>query len=384
MARVAQRNGASVSSHQEDGEGQTPNSSVPLIVLSRLLDICPVCKTSRYLNPNMRFLVNPECYHKMCESCVDRIFSQGPAQCPVAGCRRTLRKNRFRKQTFGDIQVEREVDIRRRVADVFNKREDDFDTLMDYNNYLNDVEDLTFNLIHKIDLEQTEKKLEAYKSENEQSISQNKALASQELQSAEARKLMEQEQARLRRQAVMREEDELKKEREEGRLEVINKLAAGDGDAAKIAEESHKIILKKSSARKAALERQQKASDVAPSGFVIKGLKQKVEPEPEKAYDPFGGLSDRREYYLLQDDYDVGWLKSFKQDLKHTVGGYDFSEFYDRALCDAFSGLGVFIEDEMAGKEISAMSASGPTVAAEVAAVEGNAQATSSKSDDVF
>ena len=81
-------------------------------------EICPVCKSSRYLNPKMRFLVNPECYHKMCESCVDRIFSQGPAPCPVAGCGRTLRKARFRKQTFGDIKVEREVDIRRRVAAV--------------------------------------------------------------------------------------------------------------------------------------------------------------------------------------------------------------------------------------------------------------------------
>jgi len=67
----------------------------------------------------MRFLVNPECYHKMCESCVDRIFSQGPAPCPVAGCGRTLRKQRFRKQTFEDIQVEKEVDIRRRVAKTY-------------------------------------------------------------------------------------------------------------------------------------------------------------------------------------------------------------------------------------------------------------------------
>lgn len=78
-------------------------------------EVCPVCKSSRYLNPDMRFLINPECYHKMCESCVDRIFSSGPAPCPVAGCHKTLRKNRFRKQTFEDIGVEREVDIRRRV-----------------------------------------------------------------------------------------------------------------------------------------------------------------------------------------------------------------------------------------------------------------------------
>lgn len=67
----------------------------------------------------MRFLINPECYHKMCESCVDRIFSSGPANCPVAGCHRTLRKAKFRTQTFEDIQVEREVDIRREVMAMY-------------------------------------------------------------------------------------------------------------------------------------------------------------------------------------------------------------------------------------------------------------------------
>lgn len=63
----------------------------------------------------MKFRVNPECYHKMCESCVDRIFSHGPAPCPIAGCARTLRRNKFREQTFEDLKIEREVDIRKRV-----------------------------------------------------------------------------------------------------------------------------------------------------------------------------------------------------------------------------------------------------------------------------
>lgn len=81
-------------------------------------DVCAVCKSSRYLNPNMKFKVNPECYHKMCESCVDRIFSHGPAPCPIAGCARTLRGNKFRTQTFEDLKIEREVDIRKRVMRV--------------------------------------------------------------------------------------------------------------------------------------------------------------------------------------------------------------------------------------------------------------------------
>ncbi|KAI7394791.1 hypothetical protein KC328_g5988, partial [Hortaea werneckii] len=29
---------------------------------------CPICKSTRYLNPSLRFLVNPECYHKLCAS----------------------------------------------------------------------------------------------------------------------------------------------------------------------------------------------------------------------------------------------------------------------------------------------------------------------------
>ena len=335
----------------------------------------------------MRFLVNPECYHKMCESCVDRIFSQGPAQCPVAGCKRTLRKNKFRKQTFEDIQVEREVDIRRKVADVFNRREEDFDTLLDFNNYLNDVEDLTYNLIHKIDLEQSENELEAYRLDHEQSISQNKALASQESQSAEMQKLMEQEQAKLRREAARREDEEIRREREEGRQDIINKLAAGDGDAATIAEESHKVILKKSSARKAAMERQQQlaneSSGAPAKGFLIKGLKQKVDPEPEKPYDPFGGLSDARDYYVLQENYDVDWLRTFKQDPRHNVGGYDFKEFYDRALCDAFSGLGVFVGDEMAGKELSSIVPGSATAAAQ-AAVGNTTDEAKVKAEEIF
>jgi hypothetical protein len=92
---------------------------VVYMLIHSFIEVCPVCKSSRYLNPNMRFLINPECYHKMCESCVDRIFSSGPASCPVAGCRKTLRKNRFRQQTFEDIGVEREVDIRRRVMHMY-------------------------------------------------------------------------------------------------------------------------------------------------------------------------------------------------------------------------------------------------------------------------
>jgi CDK-activating kinase assembly factor MAT1 len=123
---MAQRQGAKYG--EAEGELHTHLRSLQLRsepinpiadALSGSADICPVCKSSRYLNPKLRFLINPECYHRMCESCIDRIFSQGPAPCPVAGCGKTLRKARFRKQTFEDIKVERECDVRREVSQVY-------------------------------------------------------------------------------------------------------------------------------------------------------------------------------------------------------------------------------------------------------------------------
>jgi CDK-activating kinase assembly factor MAT1 len=128
MSKVARAPGGGGGGASKDGGASPLSKSLYNLTMSSpskpkqradpTSEICPVCKSSRYLNPNMRFLVNPECYHKMCESCVDRIYSHGPAPCAIAGCKRTLRKAKFRSQTFEDLKVEREVDIRRRVARV--------------------------------------------------------------------------------------------------------------------------------------------------------------------------------------------------------------------------------------------------------------------------
>ncbi|KAK4995133.1 TFIIH/NER complex subunit [Elasticomyces elasticus] len=316
-----------------------------------------VCKSQRYLNKSMRFLINPECYHKMCSACVDRIFSFGPARCPVAGCTRTLRKNKFREQTFDDIRVEEEVDIRRRVAAVFNRREEEFETLLAYNDYLNDVEDITYNLINKVDVVATNAKLEAYRTANSQSIDANKSIASREAQDHAAQQVAEKDQARMRREAARREDEEERRALVEGRQDVLNKLAHGGGDAEEIAKESHKVTLKKRLDRRAAAERQRQLQSTEAttngesnglSGVLIKGLKTKKDDEPEAPFDPFGGLTIELSYTTVQDHYDWDWLNVQRKDVQYTAGGYDFQEFHSRALCEAFSGLGVFIGEEMA------------------------------------
>lgn len=331
----------------------------------------------------MRFLVNPECYHKMCESCVDRIFSQGPAPCPVAGCARTLRKQRFRRQTFEDLQVEREVDIRRRVASVFNRRQEEFTDLLAYNNYLEEVETVTFNLLYGIDVPETEAKLAAYANQNAPTIARNVVLSNQESAKTEANLAAQKEDARLRREEARKEEDDERREREHGRMEIVDKIAHSNEDPDKIIREGQKVVLKKSTARRTLAEkaRQQSAAAVdngtAAPLYQIQGLKPVERTAPEKAYDPFGGLAFKPQYYTVRKDYEHEWLGPARSDVQITVGGYDAGDYCTRALMEAFAGLGCFIEEEVSGRDIG--SGNGVATAAAAAAAHG-----STSKGDVF
>lgn len=309
-------------------------------------EVCPVCKSSRYLNANLRFLVNPECYHKMCESCVDRIFSHGPAPCPIPGCGRTLRKLRFREQTFEDIQVEREVDIRRRIAAVFNKREDDFEDLRSYNDYLNEVEDITFNLVNNIDYEANNARLEQYQKAHVDEIAENASLARLEKDSYAAQQKREKEAAKLRREAARREEEEDRREAAETKREIIQQLATGQGDAEKIAKQGQQVQLKRRMDRQTAVDRARQLQAADAPVTRIKGLKSRT-VEPEALLDPFDGMTLGPKYYRLQDDYRWNGITEPSQDPLIRAGGYAMKTFTTRALSEAFAGLGVFVADEM-------------------------------------
>ena len=53
-------------------------------------------------------------YATRCESCIDRLYTLGPAPCPICG--KTLKKMTFIPQTFEDLVVEKEVAVRRKLA----------------------------------------------------------------------------------------------------------------------------------------------------------------------------------------------------------------------------------------------------------------------------
>lgn len=90
------------------------------------------------------------------------VFARPTAPCPECGI--VLRKNQFWLQQFEDCGVEREVDIRKKILkewvfflptqqshdlsrnfffSSYNKTRDDFVTLLEYNDYLEEVETIS-------------------------------------------------------------------------------------------------------------------------------------------------------------------------------------------------------------------------------------------------
>lgn len=308
-------------------------------------DMCPICKTDRYLSPDMKFLINPECYHKICESCVDRIFSLGPAQCPYTGCDKILRRNKFKTQIFDDVGVEKEVDIRKRVFNVFNKTLEDFDyNQEEYDKYLEEVEDIIYNLDHGIDMEQTEERLRTYEELNKQLIMANLERSKQDIANFEQRQKFEKEMKLKKRMLEKQIEDEERANREWAKREIVNQLTVND-DAEEVIENVKKTVkLKKSSARRK-LEELNKVLRNNPYMTMTNGRMRKKDNVP---FTPFNGDRDlHKRYQLEENEYNDSFIRELQKKKEYIASGFRADFVYDRMLTEAFMGLGCLIKEEL-------------------------------------
>lgn len=321
-----------------------------LIVMDdeRARDMCPICKTDRYLSPNMTFLINPECYHKICESCVDRIFSLGPAPCPYPKCNKTLRKNRFKKQVFEDIKIEREIDIRKRIQSIYNKTQEDFPSLQEYNQYLEEVENIIFNLTENIDAEETEKKVAQYEADHKIEILE---IAMRELQKdadsakyQEATERLRQEKLKIQRQM---EVEDLEFQQQQ-KAELMEKLSASDANAEEIMQQQKSKQLKRSLLRKRQL--QQILNQLDKQFLSASHTPEKA--VPRTPFTPFCGDRDLHRLYDLGTDiadaYYDPYVHKLAQNKEFLGGGWRLESVFERALDEAFMGLRCFISEEKA------------------------------------
>ncbi|XP_011303096.1 CDK-activating kinase assembly factor MAT1 [Fopius arisanus] len=194
---------------------------------------CPRCKTTKYRNPSLKLMVNV-CGHTLCESCVDLLFLKGSGSCPE--CLIPLRRGNFRVQMFEDAMVEKEVDIRKRILRDFNKKEDDFTTLRDYNDYLEEIETIIYNLSNNIEVIETNKRIEQYKRENREQILRNKNKMGRTESELQEFLELEKQREEERRLELAREELEMKKKKLRDKEALIDELMFSEGNAKSIVE----------------------------------------------------------------------------------------------------------------------------------------------------
>lgn len=188
-------------------------------------DACLICHNEIYLNPNMKLMM-AVCGHKFCESCVTLTFIKAVAMnCPA--CPTQLKKNSFILQSTDDSALQKDNLIRKRIHKIYNKRREDFPSSSEYNDYLETVEDIIFNLLTNTDVEATNEKVKRYQAENQQLIHLNVSKKAFE-ENAIKEKILnaEKDLQEQRRKHILEDQEEAKKRLQE-RLEQIQNNSKG-------------------------------------------------------------------------------------------------------------------------------------------------------------
>uniref|UniRef100_A0A3P8UIR4 CDK-activating kinase assembly factor MAT1 n=1 Tax=Cynoglossus semilaevis TaxID=244447 RepID=A0A3P8UIR4_CYNSE len=204
---------------------------------------CPRCKTTKYRNPSLKLMVNV-CGHTLCENCVEMLFVRGSGNC--VQCDTPLRKSNFRVQLFEDPSVDKEVEIRKKVLKIYNKREFDFPSLREYNDYLEQVEDIVYNMTNNVDVENTKLRMDQYQRENRDLIQKNKATLTREQEELEELLLLEKQGNEQRRLEVLQEEQRQLQARRKNKQALLDELEKSQVPAT--------ILLAQHKARAAELE----------------------------------------------------------------------------------------------------------------------------------
>lgn len=300
---------------------------------------CPRCKTTKYRNPKLKLLVNV-CGHKLCETCVETLFTRPSAACPE--CNTALRRNDFRIQQFEDLIVEKEVDIRKRILKIYNKLEDDFQTASDplraYNDYLEEVESIIWNLANGQDVEETKKQIDKYKKDNESLIRKNNFKLGREEAMITSQIEEDERLAEQRRMEALLLEKQEKNDKKKENEQFLDRLTRGELPLQDIVAEHASKLQKKSllfSGRSTQGSSLQKET-VAPLPYTEGSKFVYVAPQVENN----GPTAPDMEVLASR-----GYLRHIRSATRaEKAGGFSSELACGRAIQEAFAGLYLGIE----------------------------------------
>ena len=143
--------------------------------------------------------------HKCCDACISLKFAKGLVLlCPV--CKAKLRRANFHDEKNVNEVLDRELAVRRKIEREWNKRQEDFDSLDAFNDYLEEREDIIYNLVNGIDLEATQERVAQNRAANSELIARNAAKREAEEKLEQEQIRIEQERWLLRRSQFLRQD----------------------------------------------------------------------------------------------------------------------------------------------------------------------------------
>ncbi|MEE6494012.1 hypothetical protein FKM82_016994, partial [Ascaphus truei] len=274
-----------------------------------------------------------------CESCVELLFVRGAGSCQE--CATPLRKSNFRIQLFDDPTIDKEVDIRKKVLKIYNKREEDFTSLKIYNDFLEEIEEIVYNMTNNVDLDNTKRKMEMYQKENKETIQRNKVKLTREQEELVEALEFERHENEQRRVLLQKEEQLQQIMKKKNKQDLLDQLETSHLPAS--------MVLAQHKGRSTQVEMQVEKPKTFKSVTFSTGIKM----GQHIASGPIPRLEEALyEYQPLQIEASgpqvppidmlgrLGYLNHVRaaspQDL---AGGYTSSLACHRALQDAFSGL---------------------------------------------
>ncbi len=231
-----------------------------------LVDACAQCGTSSsaanvMAADELEFQVNKTCGHKFCKNCLNDIFTnQGKRQFTCAACSKVgrqvmVKREKLSKKSLDSLEVDKDIRIRRKIKSIFNQTTKDFKTLEEFNNYEEEVEDIIFNLVHDLQVDDMKAKIDRYQRENEMGIALNQGKAFEEdirlerqvQQEREALelKLQEQEIAERQERTFKAEKQRQLNEMFLGERDSLSVNIGGDAAAAANASEASTVAQQK-------------------------------------------------------------------------------------------------------------------------------------------
>lgn len=127
------------------------------------ISACTICGTREDALDNLtaaQLLINI-CGHKFCKTCTDRKFSQRSTfACPACGI--VIKRNTISEKTLDEIEASEDLKVRKRINNIYNKVESDFESLRDFNDYQEMKEDIIYDIVHDINKAAVEAQIERY------------------------------------------------------------------------------------------------------------------------------------------------------------------------------------------------------------------------------